>query len=44
MHGVHQGNLDFGNTREVALIGSYRMCYEGRKERVLKIEMDVYWQ
>ena len=34
-------NIDFCDTREVSLIGSYCMCYFNRNECVLKIVMNV---
>ena len=33
-------NVDFGDTRQDSLIGSYRMCSENRNKCVLKTEMN----
>ena len=30
-------NVGFGDTRQVSLIGYYRVCYDNRNERVMKI-------
>ena len=33
-------NVDFGDTRQDSLIGSYRMCSENRNECVMKIKIN----